>query len=147
MGLTVAPVGAWLLAWIALVPLWVIILTSAKRKNQSPPAPSSPSAPPALFWGIGFHGVALFWITGIHPMTWLGVPWLPSLLITLFCWGFISVLGGVFVSIWAAVMVRLAGQKPWLRVLIGTAVWCGLEKFVECGAFVVEFPCLYTKSV
>ncbi|MCC5620771.1 apolipoprotein N-acyltransferase [Nostoc sp. CHAB 5715] len=127
MGLTVAPVGAWLLAWIALAPLWVIILTSAKRKNQSSPVP------PAFLWGIGYHGVALSWITGIHPMTWLGVPWLPSLVITLFCWGFISVLGGVFVSIWAAVMVRLNGQKPWLRILIGTAVWCGLESLWSAG--------------
>ncbi len=124
MGLTVAPVGAWFLAWIALAPLWVLILTSAKCKNQSPPA---------LLWGIGYHGVALSWITGIHPMTWLGVPWLPSLAITLFCWGFISVLGGVFVSIWAAVMVRLNGQKPWLRILIGTAVWCGLESLWSAG--------------
>ncbi|MEH2045530.1 apolipoprotein N-acyltransferase [Nostoc sp.] len=124
MGLTVAPVGAWFLAWIALVPLWVVVVTSAKGKNQFPPA---------FFWGIGYHGVALSWITGIHPMTWLGVPWLPSLAITLFCWGFISLLGGVFVAIWAAVMVRLAGQKPWLRILIGTAVWCGLESLWSAG--------------
>ncbi|MEH2269439.1 MAG: apolipoprotein N-acyltransferase [Nostoc sp.] len=124
MGLTVAPVGAWFLAWIALVPLWVIVVTSTKGKNQF--------LPPFL-WGIGYHGVALSWITGIHPMTWLGVPWLPSLAITLFCWGFISVLGGVFVAIWAAVMVRLAGQKPWLRILIGTAVWCGLESLWSAG--------------
>ncbi|MEH1852890.1 MAG: apolipoprotein N-acyltransferase [Nostoc sp.] len=124
MGLTVAPVGAWFLAWIAIVPLWVLVVTSAKRKNQSAPA---------FLWGIGYHGVALFWITGIHPMTWLGVPWLPSLAITLFCWGFISVLGGVFVAIWAAVMVRLGGQKPWLRILIGTAVWCGLESLWSAG--------------
>ena len=124
MGLTVAPVGAWFLAWIAVVPLWVLVVTSAKRKNQFPPA---------FFWGIGYHGVALWWITGIHPMTWLGVPWLPSLAITLFCWGFITVLGGVFVAIWAAVMVRLSGQKPWLRVLIGTAVWCGLESLWSAG--------------
>ncbi len=124
MGLTVAPVGAWFLAWIALVPLWVLVVTSAKGKNQYPPA---------FLWGIGFHGVALFWITGIHPMTWLGVPWLPSLAITLFCWGFISVLGGIFVAIWAAVMVRLVRQKPWLRVLIGTAVWCGLESLWSAG--------------
>ncbi|MEH2467745.1 apolipoprotein N-acyltransferase [Nostoc sp.] len=124
MGLTVAPVGAWLLAWIALVPLWVLVVTSAKSKNQFPPA---------FLWGIGYHGVALFWITGIHPMTWLGVPWLPSLAITLFCWGFLSVLGGVFVTIWAAVMVRLGGQKSWLRILIGIAVWCGLESLWSAG--------------
>jgi apolipoprotein N-acyltransferase len=124
MGLTVAPVGAWFLAWIALVPLWVLLVTSAKRKNQSPPS---------LLWGIAYHGIALSWITGIHPMTWLGVPWLPSLAITLFCWGFISVLGGVFVAIWATVMARLGGQKPWLRILIGTAVWCGLESLWSAG--------------
>lgn len=124
MGLTVAPVGAWFLAWIALAPLWVLVVGYAKQKNQSPPA---------LLWGIAYHGVALSWITGIHPMTWLGVPWLPSLAITLFCWGFISILGGVFVAIWAAVMVRLGGQKPWLRILIGTAVWCGLESLWSAG--------------
>lgn len=129
MGLTVAPVGAWFLAWIALAPLWVLVVGYAKQKNQSPSAPLLPS----LLWGIAYHGVALSWITGIHPMTWLGVPWLPSLAITLFCWGFISILGGVFVAIWAAVMVRLGGQKPWLRILIGTAVWCGLESLWSAG--------------
>ncbi|WP_392535552.1 apolipoprotein N-acyltransferase [Nostoc sp. C117] len=129
MGLTVAPVGAWFLAWIALVPLWVLVVGYAKEKNQSPPAPLLPG----LLWGIAYHGIALSWITGIHPMTWLGVPWFPSLLITLFCWGFISVLGGIFVTIWAAVMVRVAKQKPWLRVLIGISVWCGLESLWSAG--------------
>ncbi len=124
MGLTVAPVGAWFLAWIALAPLWSLVVTSSKHKNQFPPA---------FLWGIAYHGIALSWITGIHPMTWLGVPWLPSLAITVFCWGFISVLGGVFVTIWAAVMVRLGGKKSWLRILIGTAVWCGLESLWSAG--------------
>ncbi|QSJ18977.1 apolipoprotein N-acyltransferase [Nostoc sp. UHCC 0702] len=124
MGLTVAPVNAWFLAWIALAPLWVLVVTSGKRKNQSPPA---------LFWGMGYHGVALFWITGIHPMDWLGVPWWPSLAITLFCWSFISLYGGIFAAIWAAVMVRVAKQKSWLRILIGTALWCGLEALWSAG--------------
>ncbi|PHK21949.1 acyltransferase, partial [Nostoc linckia z14] len=106
MGVTVAPVGAWFLAWIALAPLWVLLVTSSKPKNQSPPSPHLPISP-SFLWGVAFHGMALSWIRGIHPMTWLGVPWLPSLAIALFCWGFISVLGGILVSIWAAVMVRL----------------------------------------
>ncbi|MEH2237024.1 apolipoprotein N-acyltransferase [Nostoc sp.] len=127
MGLTVAPVGAWLLAWIALAPLWILVVSSSSIQNPKSKIQN------AFLWGIGYHGVALFWITGIHPMTWLGVPWLPSLAITLFCWGFISVLGGIFVAIWAAVMVRLGGQKPWLRILIGTAVWCGLESLWSAG--------------
>ena len=123
MGTTVAPIGAWFLAWIALVPLWILVIKYTSETD--PPAPRP--LPLALIWGIGYHGVALSWITGIHPMDWLGVPWLPSLIITLLCWAFISLWGGILVSVWAALMVRLDRGNPWLRVLIGTAIWCGLE--------------------
>ncbi|MBD2387192.1 apolipoprotein N-acyltransferase [Cylindrospermum sp. FACHB-282] len=126
MGLTVAPIGAWFLAWIALAPLWVLVVKSAPSKKK-------PIAF-ALAWAIGYHGIALSWITGIHPMDWLGVPWLPSLLITLFCWAFISLWGGLLVSLWAACLVRLDKQKPWLRILIGTAFWCALESLWSSGA-------------
>src|SRR3712207_8827736 len=54
-----------------------------------------------LVWGIGYHGLALFWITGVHPMTWMGVPWLASLAIAIFCWSFITLWGAVLVAIWA----------------------------------------------
>jgi apolipoprotein N-acyltransferase len=124
MGLTVAPVGAWFCAWFALSPLWVWVVTAKQRKKLFLPA---------FLWAIGYHGVALSWITGIHPMNWLGVPWLPSLAITLFCWGFISLWGGILVSIWAAFMLRLDKQKPWLRILIGTALWCVLEAIWSAG--------------
>ncbi|MDZ8106332.1 MAG: apolipoprotein N-acyltransferase [Nostoc sp. DedQUE12a] len=127
MGVTVAPVGAWFLAWIALAPLWVLVVTSSKSKKQSF------RFLPSFLWGIAYHGIALSWIMGIHPMTWLGVPWWPSLAIALFCWGFISVLGGILVSFWAAVMLRLGDRKSWLRILIGTAVWCGLESLWSAG--------------
>jgi apolipoprotein N-acyltransferase len=121
MGLTVAPVGAWFLAWIALAPLWILVVSSAKQKK-----PSS-LIPLALIWGIGYHGIALSWITGIHPMTWLGVPWWPSLLITLLCWIFISLWGGALVTIWAVCLAYLQKSKPALRILIATSVWCALE--------------------
>ncbi|MCC5635470.1 apolipoprotein N-acyltransferase [Nostoc sp. CHAB 5844] len=150
MGLTVAPVGAWFLAWIALAPLWVLVVKKNQQhlegKKQKPfllPFTSfgvrqslmgeTPKTALAhfyllpLLWGIGYHSVALFWITGIHPMDWLGVPWWPSLAITLFCWGFISLWGGLFVSIWAGIIARLNQSQPWLRVIIGTALWCALE--------------------
>ena len=40
MGLTVAPVGAWFLAWFAMIPLWLIVINSSKQKNKSsPPLP------------------------------------------------------------------------------------------------------------
>ncbi|AFY49511.1 apolipoprotein N-acyltransferase [Nostoc sp. PCC 7524] len=128
MGITVAPVGAWFLAWVALAPLWVLVISVTHHKNPSPPIPLL-----GLAWGIGYHGVALFWITGIHPMDWLGVPWWPSLAITVFCWSFISLWGGLFVAIWAFVMSRLNLPKSLLRILFGTAIWCALESLWSAG--------------
>jgi apolipoprotein N-acyltransferase len=86
-----------------------------------------------LLWGIGYHGVALFWITGIHPMDWLGVPWWPSLAITVFCWSFISLWGGLFLVIWAGVFSWLKLRSSLLRVLVGTALWCCLESLWSAG--------------
>jgi apolipoprotein N-acyltransferase len=132
MGLTVAPFGAWLLAWIALAPLWVLVVSSsAQRKKSSLPA----VLPLSLAWGIGYHGVALSWITGIHPMTWMGVPWLASLAIALFCWVFITLWGAALVASWAIAMRVFCRSihNGFVRVLIGTALWCGLEAFWSAG--------------
>ena len=128
MGLTVAPFGAWFLAWIALAPLWVIIFNTSKFFLVSP-------IPYALLWGIGYHGVALWWITGIHPMTWMGVPWLASLAVAAFCWIFITLWGAALVAIWATCMSFLGKNlnSP-LRVLIAISLWCGLESIWSKGA-------------
>ncbi|MGI2907866.1 apolipoprotein N-acyltransferase [Tolypothrix sp. VBCCA 56010] len=133
MGLTVAPFNVWFLAWIALAPLWVLVINSAQTKKQSPPSPPSPLLL-ALAWGIGYHGLALSWITGIHPMTWMGVPWLASLGIALFCWTFITLWGAALVAIWAIAMRTISSQNKFTRVLIGTAIWCGLESLWSNGA-------------
>ena len=146
MGLTVAPVGAWYLAWIALAPLWILVVGSQKDKLLHP-TPAGKQATSfilhPLAWGIGYHGVALSWITGVHPMTWMGVPWLASLAIALFCWGFITLWGAAIVVSWAVavkVIFNWSSQQPtatilnsWSRVLIGVALWCGLESLWSWG--------------
>ncbi len=128
MGLTVAPVGAWFLAWIALAPLWIIILNNSKFPLVSPVSH-------ALLWGIGYHGVAIWWITGIHPMTWMGVPWLASLAIAAFCWIFLTLWGAALVATWATFMTFLGKHLTFpLRILVGTTLWCGLESIWSKGA-------------
>ena len=142
MGLTPSSVEAWPLAWVALVPLWFIVATGKSLRQN---------ALCGLLWGIGYHGLAVFWITGIHPMTWMGVPWLASLAIALLCWSFLTLWGAALVAVWAACqfwilpssnsVVRTGlgwiNQKPKLlalvRVLIGTALWCGLEALWSAG--------------
>lgn len=173
MGLTVAPVGAWYLAWVALAPLWVLVARSAKQNlpcSPLPPTPipfgdgdpKSPLLLCSLLWGIGYHGVALFWITGIHPMTWMGVPWLSSLAIALFCWSFITLWGAALVVVWSMGMrvildfrlpippapftngemkipptpLKKGGFKipgNLIRLLVGVALWSGLESLWSAG--------------
>jgi len=124
MGLTVAPVEAWFLAWIALVPLWVLVASPAPRKTK---------LLSALLWGIGYHGIALAWITGVHPMTWMGVPWLASIAIALFCWAAITLWGAVLVTSWAVGMTVFIQNSGITRILIGVALWCGLESLWSLG--------------
>lgn len=140
MGLTPAPVSAWPLAWVALVPLWILIVRTQKVEKTFHTL-SFLLYP--LFWGIGYHGLALFWITGIHPMTWLGVPWLASLAIAIFAWTFITLWGAALVIVWAAGIVIFnkflfkspnSKLKTIIRVLVGTALWCALESFWSFGS-------------
>ena len=163
MGLTPSPVEAWPLAWIALVPLWFLVKSGQSVRQ---------CAVYGLVWGIGYHGLALSWITGIHPMDWMGVPWLASIAIALFCWTFITLWGAILVAVWAACLFWLLGSSPLpklkvqgsrddlqpakeqpptlkrrvnfrlsqkpktlalVSILIGTALWCGLEAFWSAG--------------
>ncbi len=141
MGLTVAPVNAWFLAWFALAPLWILVIKNEKLKIKNDwQNPSSlifnSQFLIGLAWGIGYHGLALSWITGIHPMTWMGVPWLASLGIAVFCWIFITLWGAASVALWATGMRIICNsiQQPYARVLIGTALWCGFETILSWGA-------------
>ncbi|MEG4009318.1 apolipoprotein N-acyltransferase [Microcoleus sp. Pol11C1] len=165
MALTTAPVNAWLLAWLALVPLWILVVSYERplqevKQQKFFLLPGSFFLLPSL-WGIGYHGLALSWIMGIHPMTWLGVPWWPSLAIALFCWAFITLWGATLVAVWAWLFVilnslTLPGKNPIVilnspplqgvaggsnaqfsaltRVLIGTALWCALESIWSTGS-------------
>lgn len=125
MGLAPAPFNAWYLAWVALVPLWIFV-----RQQKS----LITIATLAGFWGVGYYGLTLFWITGVHPMTWMGVPWLASIAIALFCWIFITLWGTAIVVSWSVLFSLLTNYintnraSSLMRVLIGVALWCVLEK-------------------
>ncbi|MGL5943452.1 MAG: apolipoprotein N-acyltransferase [Waterburya sp.] len=125
MGFAPAPINAWYFAWVAIVPLWILIRQEKSLKQI---------IVLGLAWGVGYDGLALFWITGVHPMTWMGVPWLASLFIALFCWIFITLWGaGVVISwsfLWGLINQKIKGKyltNSLIRVLIGVALWCGLE--------------------
>jgi len=168
MGLATAPKNLWGLAWLALAPLWFWAIAGPPLWSSVVPALPSTSSPTkptgkflafklvlsgGLIWGAGFHGTALAWITGIHPMTWMGVPWLASLAIAAFCWGFITLWGAALVTFWTfgmAAYTRMldilqpSTSKPISvfhrralslgRILFGAALWCSLEGLWSSGA-------------
>jgi apolipoprotein N-acyltransferase len=133
MGLGAEPWGVWILPWIAFFPLWFLVIQSSGKRGILLRC--------AIAWGVGYYGLTLFWITGIHPMTWMGVPWLASLATALFCWVFITAWGTGITIIWVWFFSLICGflnhkyqsknlSKLGLilsRVLLGTALWCGLE--------------------
>ena len=125
MGLASDPLNAWFLAWIALIPLWIWLINQQQFHI-------SQLLPPFTF-AVGYYGVTLFWITGVHPMTWMGVPWVSSLLIAIFCWVFLIAWGSLFVLIWSLGMIFVTRSlsHPLSRVLLGVAFWCAIETLIS----------------
>ncbi|MEM7594426.1 MAG: apolipoprotein N-acyltransferase, partial [Cyanobacteria bacterium P01_A01_bin.83] len=125
MGLAPAPVNAWFCAWVAIAPLWFLIKCQKSLMRV---------IILALAWGLGYYGLALFWITGVHPLTWMGVPWLASLMIAIFCWVFITFWGSLIPVSWAVLYFLLNRRikhqnifSSFTLVLIGVSLWCGVE--------------------
>lgn len=127
MGLTVAPTNYWFFAWVGIIPLWIGIEKDSLKKTVVS----------CVVWGWGYHGLALFWITGIHPMTWMGVNWFNSILIALFAWIFITLWGVILVVSWGVSCYFIFNyikrykkdlNNVWIRVTIGIVFWCLLEK-------------------
>jgi apolipoprotein N-acyltransferase len=115
MAIAAAPINAWYLAWVALVPLWVwVVGSTAQKKTFWVP----------FAWGLGYHGLALSWIHGLHPLTWMGLSWTTSVIITFFCWAFITLWGIALVVLWANLLRFFSRKLTLPRVLLGTTLWC-----------------------
>ncbi|WP_084555137.1 apolipoprotein N-acyltransferase [[Phormidium ambiguum] IAM M-71] len=136
MGMTAAPFGVWPLAWIALIPLWIFTVKSQKSEKSLYLY--------AILWAIGYHGLTISWILGLHPLTWLGISWIVSLAIALGALLLFTIWGIALVTIWAigsrAIFQLIPNDKSpipnsLIRVLVGTTLWCVLEYIWSAGPF------------
>ncbi|HIK44537.1 MAG TPA: apolipoprotein N-acyltransferase [Leptolyngbyaceae cyanobacterium M65_K2018_010] len=123
MALALPPLSLWPLAWIALVPLWRVMVSTVGQ-------PAWWAAGYGLLWGMVYYGLSLVWITHLHPLMWLGVPWAGSLAIALGVWVVITLWGAGFIALWGLGLGWVARHwptHPGLRVAVGTALWVALE--------------------
>ncbi len=100
-----AAYGYWPLAWLGVIPLWF------------------GGGWVGLLWGLGYHGTALFWLTGVHPMTWLGLSWGTSLAIALGAWLGVTLWGAALTTLWGWFLARIRRD----RLGIGLALFGSLE--------------------
>lgn len=118
MALAAPPVSAWPLAWVSLVPLFGLCWSAESGFR---------AMLYGLLWGLGYYGAVLAWITHLHPLTWMGVPWLGSITIAAFAWSVVTSWGTVGVVAWSWGLWK-ARQLSWLsQVLLATTLWCLLE--------------------
>lgn len=117
------------LAWFSLVPLWWSLVHNNCQK-EGPPLWTSAALKGAL-WGLGYYGLSLYWIVGIHPLTWMGIGWWPSLAIALGCWLAITLGGMIFVISWSCGLIWCHRQP--LRLWWGVTLWCSLETLWSSG--------------
>ncbi|MBE9138339.1 apolipoprotein N-acyltransferase [Nodosilinea sp. LEGE 07088] len=118
--LALPPWSLWSLAWLGLVPLWWVVQATQPGL----------AAVYGLLWGLVYYGISLAWITHLHPLMWMGVPWLSSVAIAIFAWIFIVFWGAACIAVWGTAIAwatrHWPDQRLWL-VLAGTALWCALE--------------------
>ncbi|MBE9109934.1 apolipoprotein N-acyltransferase [Nodosilinea sp. LEGE 07298] len=121
MAIALPPWSLWPLPWVGLVPLWWVVMVTPSVAL---------AAAYGLLWGLVYYGISLAWITHLHPLMWMGVPWLSSIAIALFAWIFIVLWGSVCIAVWGGAIAwltrRWSGRSLWL-VLAGAALWCTLE--------------------
>ena len=121
MALGPAPLNLWIVAWVAIVPLWWLAI-----EDRSP-------VKSGIIWGIAYHGISLFWITGLHPLMWMDpahITYLHSVTIVAVIWGFITLFGAVCVGLWAGALAWMTKRRihPIIRVLSAAGLWCAIEQ-------------------
>ena len=89
VSLAPAPLNWWGFAWVGLIPLWWVVFPTKPLVKPT----WQQTQLPLILWSLAYHGLALRWITGLHPLTWMGIPWLGSVAIVAFAWSFITFWG------------------------------------------------------
>lgn len=136
MAIATPPYALWPLAWIALIPLWGVVLDSdaLPHAGRGEGMRSVPKMATTLAWAWMYNGVTLHWIWGLHPLTWMGVPEGASLAIALLCWLAVTLWGSLLPLLWMGAMgwIQHRIRTPWALIAAGTGLWCAIDGLMSC---------------
>ena len=108
--------------WIILMPFALFIMWFGVGNKYS-----------NFFWGFSFVFVSHFWLFHLHPLTWLGFPWILSILIPITILIICSMIGGSFVLSWSWITGKFISKKDffsrqppitcWIRIILMSLIW------------------------
>jgi len=75
--------------WLIFMPISLFILWKGSERRIA-----------NFCWGFFFILISHSWLYELHPLTWLGFSWLPSLIIAISILLFCAFLGGILVYLW-----------------------------------------------
>ncbi|MEM8602556.1 MAG: apolipoprotein N-acyltransferase [Cyanobacteria bacterium P01_H01_bin.121] len=137
MAIAAPPLGWHWLAWIAMAPPWLCLSLEIQARTGASKQHTQPKIKRqfpwfALLWGSCYYGWLFAWLTGLHPLTWLGLNWWSSVAIAFTAWVLSTlwatavVLGWALLQGWLATWLLLL-RTWWGRVLTGVTFWLMLD--------------------
>jgi apolipoprotein N-acyltransferase len=83
-----------------------------------------------LAWGVAYYGVSLHWITGLHPLMWMGMSWGSSITIAGVAWLVLTLWNTTPIVLWMVGLSWGSARWQWTRcqqLAVGVAFWCSLD--------------------
>lgn len=109
------PLGLWPLAWLALCPLYAVLVPKS--------GPAKAGAGAGFGFGLILYGAGLFWMNRIGAGPWVAL----------------AVVQAIFFALWAAATARIVPKlNPWMRPLAFAAGWTVFEWVRSSGPY--AFP-------
>lgn len=120
-----------LLAWIALIPIFVWLKQQDRLIDM---------ALGGLAWGAVLHGITCFWLFSLYPLTWMGLSLVQSAAVAGGAWLLLVTMGSFLGALLFTGMGYLL-KRGWWAVLI-PMFWVLLFRLYEANPFWIPWPLL-----
>lgn len=136
LGLSMPGYEMSVIAWFGFVPLFLLIKEQRNIKS---------TAILSFAFAMGFNLLALRWLLGLHPLTWMGISQVQSALLSFGAFITISAYNSLFFSLFGIctfLVQKSSFHKVYKNLMIPCA-WCFImNKLMAVGAFAFPWTCI-----